>query len=557
MFRELKWLGKVFLFVAVFLAPGTVIFAQPGQVRSSLQPGNQSRNCDENRLGLCPDRVLSSTDGGEYIGHDEPSLLFYSDVPGSGKMSIYTLILPKDPPVAPKQDGTGGTFNFQLHVAFWVGMALCDTQSAPNADKNGVCIPGTDANIFDNPDPSAPDFIGKHPGTAFMELQFYPPGWVGSSVSADQYAAALTVTSVSINDATRQRNNPYCPIKPQNFAFITRNGIPLEPANPLFVPFGKSNFDLNNVLFMNPGDTLRVTIRDSPDGLRAKIEDLTTGDSGFMVAGPAAGFGQVDFDPSASACSITPYEFHPMYSTSSEHTRVPWAGHSYNIAFSDEIGHFEYCNATDDFFECTQPGAGEASVDDDDFPCFNPSVFGLPTPPFQPITGCISADGDFDGVSYGRNWPGTNPHTDATQHPSPVRFTSPIFRGPHGSMNYERVAFETSLPLIEVATCDDRTGTGCVNPPPGAAFYPIYSTASLHDQCMWQIGGPYIPATINNFGGDSVVEYGDILSIPYPTRLFGVLFLTDNFRRVLHSNPCRVDIDDLDGKDSDDESHND
>jgi hypothetical protein len=43
----------------------------------------------------------------------------------------------------------------------------------------------------------------------------------------------------------------------------------------------------------------------------------------------------------ASTCIQTPYAFHPMYATSSEHTRVPGAAHSYNVAFSDEIGHFE------------------------------------------------------------------------------------------------------------------------------------------------------------------------------------------------------------------------
>jgi hypothetical protein len=32
--------------------------------------------------------------------------------------------------------------------------------------------------ISDSPDPAAPDYIGRHPGTAFMEMQFYPPGWL-------------------------------------------------------------------------------------------------------------------------------------------------------------------------------------------------------------------------------------------------------------------------------------------------------------------------------------------------------------------------------------------
>ena len=68
-----------------------------------------------------------------------------------------------------------------------------------------------------------------------------------------------------------------------------------------------------------------------------------------MTASVANGFAQVNYDPTAATCTQTPYAFHPMYATSSEHTRVPWAAHSYNVAFADEIGHFEYCaNATRD-----------------------------------------------------------------------------------------------------------------------------------------------------------------------------------------------------------------
>ena len=525
------------------LCPGVV--AQPAPISVSPLPGNMSRNCDDGRLRICPDPVPPTNYEGEYIGHDEPALLFYSDVPGSGSMGIFTLILPKDSPVAPKQDGTGGTFNFQLHVAFWIGMALCDNQSAPNADKNAVCVPGTDANIFDNPDPSAADYIGKHPGTAFMELQFYPPGWIASPflTSPDHYFAALTATSLSVNDTTHQRNNIDClrkvGIEPQNFAIVTRNGIPLFPANPLGVEFGKFRFDLDNVLLMNPGDVLRITVRDSESGLLVQIEDLTTGDSGFMVAGPKAGFGQVDFDPTAASCSISPYEFHPMYSTSGEHTRVPWAGHSYNISFSDEIGHFEYCNAG--IFGCTQPGVGDPALDADDIGCFSPLDFDFPVPPFQGIRGCIVPDTDFDGPAYGNNWPGTAPDIDATLHSDPIRFTSPTFIGPRGPQNYDRVAFEANLPNIE-ATCNIFTGVGCVNPPPGATFYPIYSTVELGGTCLWQLGGANVHGTLNNFGGNSVSEYGDLLTLAYTTRAFGVIPFTDNFRRILDFNPCPTAI---------------
>jgi hypothetical protein len=46
---------------------------------------------------------------------------------------------------------------------------------------NIPCTPDSDSNIFDSQDPAAPDYIGNHPGTAFMEVQFYPPGWINSN----------------------------------------------------------------------------------------------------------------------------------------------------------------------------------------------------------------------------------------------------------------------------------------------------------------------------------------------------------------------------------------
>ena len=66
-----------------------------------------------------------------------------------------------------------------------------------------------------------------------------------------------------------------------------------------------------------------------------------------MTASIPNGFAQVKFDPGAATCTSVPYAFHPMYATSSEHTRIPWTAHSYNVAFSDEMGHFEYCNTAD------------------------------------------------------------------------------------------------------------------------------------------------------------------------------------------------------------------
>ena len=52
---------------------------------------------------------------GQYVGHDEPSLIYKSGIPGSGNDMTYTVTLPKDPKQQPNASGAGGTtWNFQL-----------------------------------------------------------------------------------------------------------------------------------------------------------------------------------------------------------------------------------------------------------------------------------------------------------------------------------------------------------------------------------------------------------------------------------------------------------
>jgi hypothetical protein len=207
-----------------------------------------------------------------------------------------------------------------------------------------------------------------------------------------------------------------------------------------------------------------------------------------------------------------------MYSTSSEHTRVPWTAHSLNIGFSDELGHFEYCNAVDRSGNCTRPGVNDSDgLDADDTACFPASASSR-----IKITGCTSTDVDFDGESYRLVWPGTSRLTiaDKKYHPSAVLFSSPLFTPTTGSgrRNYDRVAFETNLPNIEDQTspaCNRKTGAHCANPPVGASFYPIYSTRLWNGGCVWQLGGANIPETIDKFGGNSAAEYGPLLGLTY------------------------------------------
>ena len=110
---------------------------------------NNSKPFCQTHPSLCTELLNPYDYEGNYTGHDEPAVLFYSEKSGSGNSSVYFITLPKDPPVLPDQSGTAGTFNFQLHPAFWFGMAMCDTEGFPNFTK--VCEPDSDENIFDDP----------------------------------------------------------------------------------------------------------------------------------------------------------------------------------------------------------------------------------------------------------------------------------------------------------------------------------------------------------------------------------------------------------------------
>jgi hypothetical protein len=475
-----------------------------------------------------------------YVGHDEPSLLFYSNRPGAGNSMRYDLKLPKDPPPVPIP---GRSYNFMLRPTFWLGMALCDTQSYPV--QVSTCTPDSDANIT---------ALAKHPGTAFMELQFYPPGYVqqfdGFSCDARSWCAALTIDSLSEDPIAGTTLNPTCQsqilggIEYVNFAYVTYNGKPQGPPNPLnFDVVGSGKPDPRQALFMGQGDDVSVSIHDTPHGVRVQVDDNTTHKSGSMTASAANGFGQIQYAPTGTSCTVLPYDFHPMYSTSSEQTRVPWAAHSYNVAFSDEIGHFDYCTAVDATTgTCTglEGAAGDQEpADADDVGCFTPAQSTLVR-----VTGCLGTNAPgFDGTSYLKDWPDGNTFL----HPTPVLFTSPR-TGPGYNTEYSQAAFETDTPRIEApdlgGVCNRVTGTGCTIIPPTddgqpAAFYPYFSSTGNHGGCQWLIGADVPKLTRNDYGKQS--QYGTLY--PQTYLIFGgggtTRVLLNDYHQNLASNPCR------------------
>lgn len=532
------------------IAPAGGSPASSGGNRAATSPGVHTSVC-LSRSSLCTD--MYDNPAGGYVGHDEPSLEFKSGLPGSGNDITYTMTLPTDPPVRPRQDGSGGTWNFQLRPTFWFGLTLCDSESAPEFTK--VCAPDSDANNLVGTDPTAPDYIGKHPGNAYMELQFYGPGYVpqfeGFGCAAHVYCAAVTIDSRTQDQNTGVENNSDCNNyilggpEPINWAYITKSGVAQAPANPLFTgTFTAPNLsavdpDLTKDLLMRPGDRIRVHMFDTADGLRIDLYDLTRHQHGSMTASVANGFGHILYEPTSSTCHVAPYAFHPEYSTGNPRGNT-WSAHTYNVAMSDEIGHFENCLQLDADFNCAVAPNGQPLDEDDSF-CVPGSDSTL-----VHINGCFASDEDFDGQSYRLDWPGTDPNVnrDRTLHPSPVRFTSPLA---NGRSNYRTIAFETDLPRIEAGDsqdtppfCDRITGTNCVNPPTGAAFYPFFSTTRSNGGCAWQEGGPYIPGTTNLFGGSSASEFGPLLSTVYPTKGFTTITRFNNFNSGDRPNPCQL-----------------
>ena len=481
--------------------------------------------------------------GYHYVGHDEPAVLFDSKKPGSGNDMTYQIQLPHEPKGAYSDRKS---YDFELGPAFWFGMAMCDTYSYPQTV--GTCTPDSDSNAI-NPAKSI-----KHPGAAYMELQFYPPGWIpqfaAQSCDPTKWCASMTIDSLSANPITGTMLNNSCQgrilggAEYGNFAYLTRNGLPQGPPNPL-------EFDPNSTaggqpgpkaLLMKPGDKLTLYMHDSPNGLVTKIIDHTSGQTGWMTASAANEFGHIVPAPTGTKCHVQYYNFHPMYSTSQPNTTVPWAAATYNVAAVEELGHFDWCthidaNSTDGACNGLEGPAGHRSpADADDTFCF-----GAEESLFYPATGCTNSnDPGFDGASYVEDWP-----DGKSTHPTPLYFSSPLTKG----TPYSTVAFNTDLPAVETpdigGKCNVRTGTGCTNPPPTdqgkPAFYPYWSTVSKKGGCYWAIGNlAGKPGTTNSFGGNSKAEFGPLQPSVSWVNKGGGATETDrlDYQRTLAGNPC-------------------
>lgn len=431
-------------------------------------------------------------DNGWYIGHDEPSIQFFSDQPNSGNNMIWEVTLPKQDPT-PNQSGTS-VATFELTPAVWISLALCDPQSYPQ----NACTPDSDSNTGIG--------LPTDAGAAALELQFYPPNWGPISCSgpgsfggvlahSTQWCAAMGVFSLECTYFYATCNSNCT--EPENFAILQDDGIPLGPVAP-----GEQNeasFTTNShTLFMNPGDTLLILITDTPEGLLTYILDETTGKEGFMIASAHNGFSNTNI----STCQTTPFNFHSEYDTAKPENVMPWTALEFNVNFAVETGHFEL--------------GANGDNDADDQPCFpGPTIAGCVA-----YYGVLPGDLDFDGPPYLPDWPDGSPN-----HPSPILIGSLNGRGV-GPMSfdssggysepYPSLLFETdiTLSLFDLGVCSPTDIAACKVPPLNAAFYPFYNQLGEGSKCRFIFGNDIPGKTTNDFGQDA--QYGGLSLINPP-----------------------------------------
>jgi hypothetical protein len=479
-------------------------------------------------------------DNGHYIGHDEPDMTFYSNQAGSGNDVTWTETLPQDPSALPTVNTPGSdiTHWFELTPTPWFSMAICDPKSYPLHK----CTPESDSN--------APTCVGVQTtgcfpggGAAFMEMQFYPPGFAGGDVFADSiscdnthWCAALTIDSLECTLGFATCNNN-C-VEPVNFAFIQTNGVPTGPPNPQEANL--STFNPNgDTLLMNPGDTVNVHMFDAPvpgrsaNAFKVVVTDENTGATGYMQASARNGFQNT----SIVDCSGTPHNFQPEYNTASPAGITPWAALQTNISTEYETGHFEACTKvtkpsaltfpaglTDTTwnncigpYEQAAPGGdgGPNGLEPSDAPCYpaGDTHGALNTAPDE-VTGCLdeltqNGDLDFDGSPYWADWP-----TSTTPGPFPGAIVQQMPSS--AGTGYDRYMVQTDLALSE-STCSGTTTTGCTVPPPGPGnFYPYWSRVGSGSACTLEFGNVSSGTGVNDLGQDAQYGTDQIATLGYP-----------------------------------------
>ena len=199
------------LFSLLAIAAIVSSFAVSGAFRGNAMPAHAANSmhidCSSGRP-TCTEVYDSEAVFGKnaYVGHDEPSTLFYSNVPGSGNQMRYQLTLPKDP--SPSLATTPGVA-LQLPVAPGLLVRHGDVRHAV-VPRAGNRLHSPTAISTSSIQRSAPT-IQERPSWRCSSIRRAGcHGLRADSCDPTKWCAALNIDSLSENPVTGQSNACVC-----------------------------------------------------------------------------------------------------------------------------------------------------------------------------------------------------------------------------------------------------------------------------------------------------------------------------------------------------------
>ena len=479
------------LIVAALTAPKAIAGATTART-SAAHAGSAAQAYDESlcqsRSSLCIDTY--DNPAGEYVGHDEPSLEFKSAQPGSGNDMTYTMTLPEGAQDPAHAAGTGGDVELP---------APPDVLVRPDPVRHASPRPSTrrparrtpTPTTWSAPNPTAPDYIGKHPGNALHGTAVLRPRLRAPVRGLRLHRAPVLRRHDDRQPHPRTRtpaSRTPPPATTTSSAARSRSTGPTSPraaprrrpANPLFTgTFASPNLsavnpNLNKDLLMSPGDRIRIHMHDTagrlprrPDRPHHRAERFDDRIDGQRVrAHPVQP--DVEHVPGA-AVRLPPRVLH----------RRPARQHVVRAHLQRRDVRRDRplrelhparrrrstapCPATRTPAASTRTTAASAS----------PAA----TRPWSRSTAASAPTRTSTAQSYRNDWPGTDPNPSRTRLCTRRRCCSPA-RWPTARPNYSTIAFETDLPGSRPPT--RRPRRSATAPPgrtastrPGRAVLPV------------------------------------------------------------------------------------
>ena len=384
----------------------------------------------------------------------------------------------------PNQAGTAGTWNFQLHPAFWLGMALCDNQSAPEF-THAPCAPEQRHQHLRRHEPgrrrtTSASTRARRSSRCSSTRPAGRPGRRASAATRRKWCAAMAIFSLqpgSEHGRPEQRRLPATrsAIEPANFAFITKSGVPHAPPAPL----GQTDGDVHAERgdrpvheLGRPADGRHPRRRRRPDGDRPRPDDrpdrLDDGERRQRLRAGQLRAGRGDLPPGAVHVPPDVRDLERAHARAVGGAQLQRRLLGRDRALRVLLGRSPARAAT------ASPTTRARSTTTTRAASARPSRCSCRSEAVSPPTPTSTAP------RTRPDWPGTDPNRgqDTKYHPTAITFTSPLF---NGTQNYSRVAFEADLPRIEApdsgGICDRFTGSELRQPAAGLELLP-----DLHDR---------------------------------------------------------------------------